>query len=307
VSNKYLIVVAGPTAVGKTELCLKLAAELHTHIISADSRQFFRELSIGTAKPTTSELQRVPHHFINSHTIAEPYSAGDYERDVLALLSQLFLERDCVIVTGGSGLYIKAICEGLSDLPQPAPGLRDELMRRLREEGLEALQSEVLHVDPAFSATAEFLNPQRVIRALEVYYTGGRPLSSYHTSDKAERPFQPLLIALGRDREVLYERIEVRVDQMLETGLVEEARGVIRYRNHHALQTVGYREVYGYLDGLYDYQEMVRLLKQNSRRYAKRQNTWFRHQGKYTWFEADAYEDIRNWIISQMDQRNSHI
>jgi tRNA dimethylallyltransferase len=301
VSNKYLIVVAGPTAVGKTELCIKLARELDTEIVSADSRQFFRELNIGTAKPTEEELRAVPHHFIDTHSIAAPYSAGDYERDALRLLDRLFKEKDHLILTGGSGLYIKAVCEGLDDLPQPAAGLRDELMRRLREEGLESLQAEVQHLDPRFSSTPEFLNPQRVVRALEVFYTSGRPFSSFRSDRPQERPFRTLLIALDRDRKELYERIEKRMDQMLSAGLVEEARSVLDYRHQHALKTVGYKEVFDYLDGKYDEREMVRLLKQNTRRYAKRQLTWFRHQGNFTFFHADDYEAIKAWIDSRMD------
>ncbi len=299
-SNKYLIVVAGPTAVGKTELCIELAKELGTEIVSADSRQFFRELTIGTAKPTEAELRAVPHHFINTHSIAAPYSAGDYERDALRLLDKLFAEKDYVILTGGSGLYIKAVCEGLDDLPPPVPGLRDELMRRLREEGLESLQAEVQRLDPGFSSTPEFLNPQRVVRALEVFYTSGRPFSSFRSERPQERLFRTLLIALDRDRKMLYERIEKRMDQMLAAGLVEEARSVIEYRHHHALKTVGYKEVFDFLDGKYDETEMERLLKQNTRRYAKRQLTWFRHQGNFTFFAADDYEGIKAWVDSRL-------
>ncbi|WP_373513168.1 tRNA (adenosine(37)-N6)-dimethylallyltransferase MiaA [Persicitalea sp.] len=298
---KILIVIAGPTAVGKTELCLKLAKELDTEIISADSRQFFRELSIGTAKPTEAELRQVPHHFINSHSIAETYSAGDFERDALALLNNLFQKKDCVIMTGGSGLYIKAVCEGLDDLPRPEPGLREELMRQLREDGLEYLQSEVLHLDPVFSATAEFQNPQRVVRALEVFYSSGRPISSFQKEKPGKRSFNIILIALERERGELYERIERRVDQMLTDGLVEEAKSVIAYRNHHALKTVGYKEVFGFLDGDYDEAEMVRLLKQNTRRYAKRQLTWFRHQGNYAWFQAEDYAGVKKWILEAVE------
>lgn len=292
-----LIVIAGPTAVGKTDLCLKLAKELDTEIISADSRQFFRELSIGTAKPSAQELAEVPHHFINSRSITEAYSAGDFERDALEILNKLFQRKKCVILTGGSGLYIKALCEGLDDLPRPSPGLRDELMRQLREDGLEYLQNEVLRADPVFSATPELYNPQRVVRALEVFYTSGRPISSYQNAHKAERPFQTIAIALERERSELYHRIESRVDQMLAAGLVEEVRGVLPYREHHALKTVGYKEVFGFLDGEYDEPEMIRLLKQNTRRYAKRQLTWFRHQGDYRWFQADDYSGVRDWAV----------
>lgn len=295
-----LIVIVGPTAVGKTALCLKLAEELNTEIISADSRQFFRELSIGTAKPNAAELRRVPHHFVNSHSIAEAYSAGDFERDALALLDELFQEKDCVIMTGGSGLYIKAVCKGLDDLPRPEAGLREELMRQLREDGLEYLQSEVLHLDPIFAATPEFLNPQRVVRALEVFYSSGQPISSFQKEKPVERPFKIIPIALERERSELYERIETRVDRMLADGLVEEAKSVMAYRDHHALKTVGYKEVYGFLDGKYDEPEMVRLLKQNTRRYAKRQLTWFRHQGNYSWFQADDYAGVRDWVSAQI-------
>ncbi|MPR32794.1 tRNA (adenosine(37)-N6)-dimethylallyltransferase MiaA [Salmonirosea aquatica] len=299
-STHKLIVIAGPTAVGKTDLCLKLAKELDTEIISADSRQFFRELSIGTAKPSAQELNQVPHHFINSHSIAEEYSAGDFERDALLILNELFRRKDNVILTGGSGLYIKAVCEGLDDLPRPIPGLRDELMRQLREDGLEFLQNEALRVDPVFSGTPEFFNPQRVVRALEVFYTSGRPISSYQNQHKAERPFQSITVALERERNELYHRIESRVDHMLDAGLVQEARSVLPYRDHHALKTVGYKEVFGFLDGDYDEAEMIRLLKQNTRRYAKRQLTWFRHQGNYTWFQADEYQKVRDWVLGKV-------
>jgi tRNA dimethylallyltransferase len=190
--------------------------------------------------------------------------------------------------------------EGLDDLPRPTPGLREELMRQLREDGLEFMQNDALRVDPVFSATPEFHNPQRVVRALEVFYTSGRPISSFQNTHKAERPFQVLTVALERERSELYGRIESRVDQMLGKGLTEEARSVMAYRDHHALKTVGYKEVFGFLDGEYPEPEMIRLLKQNTRRYAKRQLTWFRHQGDYTWFQADDYSGVRDWIIGKM-------
>lgn len=291
-----LIVIAGPTAVGKTELCLRLAERMNAEILSADSRQFFRELSIGTAKPSAEQLERVKHYFIDTHTIAEPYSAGDFERDVLALLPALFERNNRVIMTGGSGLYIKAVCEGLDDLPQPEEGLREQLTARLKEEGLARLQEEIRQQDPVFAATAEINNPQRVVRALEVWHTTGLPISSFQKNERVARPFRQVLIALDRDREELYKRIEDRVDLMLAEGLVEEAKSVAAYRDHHALQTVGYKEVYGYLDGLYDEKEMARLLKQNTRRYAKRQLTWFRHQGNFKWFHAENEEEILDWL-----------
>ena len=297
-TDKYLIVIAGPTAVGKTALCLTLAQNLNTEIISADSRQFFKELNIGTAKPSTQELEMVPHHFINSHSIQEPYSAGDFERDVLKLLEDLFSKNQCIILTGGSGLYIKAVLEGLDNLPQPDPELRKFLTQRLETEGLEVLQKEVAQIDPTFASTTEIQNPQRVVRALEVYQTTRLPISSYQKQQKAIRPFKTIDIAINRDREILYNRIDQRMDLMLQEGLVQEATNLLPYRNHHALQTVGYKEIYAFLDGEYDYKEMVRLLKQNSRRYAKRQITWFKHQGDFKWFDADHTAEITAYIQS---------
>ncbi|PWJ60649.1 tRNA dimethylallyltransferase [Dyadobacter jejuensis] len=290
--EKYLITIAGPTAVGKTSLAIRLAQNLQTEIISADSRQFFKELEIGTAKPTPAELAAVPHHFVNTHHIGETYSAGDFERDALVLLSRLFEVYDRVVMVGGSGFYIKALLEGLDALPAPLPGLRERLTLRLQAEGLPSLQKEIADLDPDFAQTAEFENPQRVIRALEVYITEGRPISYFQQTMKKSRPFKSVAIALDRDRQELYKRIDDRMDQMLEEGLVQEAQDLLPYRTAHALQTVGYKEVYGFLDGDYDEQEMVRLLKQNSRRYAKRQLTWFRHQGEFKWFHPDDFEQI---------------
>ena len=302
--KKYLIIIAGPTAVGKTALSIQIAKALNTEIISADSRQFFRELNIGTAKPTNEELAQVKHHFINSHSILENYSAGDFERDVLKLLESLFETHDCVVMTGGSGFYVKAVSEGLDDLPAPLPGLRESLTDRLNETGLETLQAEIRQIDPAFAATPEINNPQRVVRALEVYYTTNTPISQYHLKKTQKRPFEQILIALDRERTALYNRIDLRMDVMLSEGLVDEAKALLPYRTHHALQTVGYKEVYGYLDNAYSEKEMIRLLKQNSRRYAKRQLTWFRHQGNFAWFQADEYEKILAYIETRIRDGN---
>lgn len=298
--KKYLLTVAGPTAVGKTALSIRLAQDLGTEIISADSRQFFRELSIGTAKPTPEELAAAKHHFIDSHSIADAYSAGDFERDALALLETLFQEHDVVIMTGGSGFYVKAVLEGLDDLPSPLPGLRESLTEKLHEQGLAVLQEEVQQIDPHFAASPELANPQRVVRALEVFYTSGIPISQFKQKNVRKRPFRPINIALDRDRSELYQRIDLRMELMLDAGLVQEAKDVIAFREHHALKTVGYKEVYGFLDGEYDEKEMERLLKQNSRRYAKRQLTWFRHQGNFEWFSPDEYPRILDYVREQM-------
>jgi tRNA dimethylallyltransferase len=297
--QKYLVTVAGPTAVGKTALSIRLARDLGTEIISADSRQFFRELSIGTAKPTPQELMQAKHHFIDSHSISEAYSAGDFERDALAMLGDLFQKYDIVVMTGGSGFYVKAVLEGLDDLPAPLPGLRESLTQKLHDNGLSPLQEEIRLLDPEFAATPEIANPQRVMRALEVFHTSGTPISQFKLKNTRDRPFLPINIALDRDRAELYQRIDQRMDMMLQEGLVAEAKNVIAYRDHHALKTVGYREVYSYLDGEYDEAEMKRLLKQNSRRYAKRQLTWFRHQGNFEWFHPGEYDRILEYVRQQ--------
>ena len=293
---KVLIVVAGPTAVGKTDLCVRLAQALQTEVISADSRQFYRELNIGTAKPSEAELQGVTHHFINSHSIDTLYSAGSFERDALAVLDTLFKTKDVVILTGGSGLYIKAVCEGLDDLPETPPELRSELMKRLETEGLEVLQTQLQTLDPIYCTQNDLQNTQRVVRALEVSLLTGKPYSSFREHQPAQRPFNIIQIALERDREELYRRIDARMDGMLAAGLVEEVRSLSNYRFHNALQTVGYKEVFDYMEGLYDYDEMVRLLKRNSRRYAKRQITWFKHQGNFKWFDATDFGGILSYI-----------
>ncbi|MFN8349763.1 MAG: tRNA (adenosine(37)-N6)-dimethylallyltransferase MiaA [Spirosomataceae bacterium] len=296
--QKRLIVIAGPTAVGKTDFCVRLAQSLQTEVISADARQFYRELTIGTAKPSEAELRGVPHHFIHSHSIDTLYSAGAFERDALAVLDILFQTKDVVILTGGSGLYIKAVCEGLDDLPETPPELRSELMQRLETEGLEVLQAQLQTLDPVYCVQNDLQNTQRVVRALEVSLLTGKPYSSFREHQPAKRPFQLIQIALDRDREELYRRIDARMDAMLAAGLVEEARSLVHYRAHNALQTVGYKEVFDYSDGLYDYNEMVRLLKRNSRRYAKRQITWFKHQGNFKWFHADDFDGISAYCAS---------
>jgi len=298
--QKLLIVIAGPTAVGKTDFCVRLARALQTEVISADSRQFYRELTIGTAKPSEAELKGVPHHFINSHSIETLYSAGAFERDALSVLDTLFQTKNVVLLTGGSGLYIKAVCKGLDDLPETPPEFRSELMQRLETEGLEVLQTQLQTLDPVYCTQNDLQNTQRVVRALEVSLLTGKPYSSFREHQPAQRPFKIVQIALDREREELYRRIDARMDAMLSAGLVEEARSLLKYRSHNALQTVGYKEVFDYLDGLYDYNEMVRLLKRNSRRYAKRQITWFKHQGNFKWFQADNFEGVREFLMSEL-------
>ena len=285
--RKTVIVVAGPTAVGKTDLCVRLARQLNTVVVSADSRQLYRELTIGTAKPTVTELGGVPHYFIDSHSIANPISAGQYEREALALFEQLFKTLDTIILTGGTGLYINAVLNGLDDMPEGNPQLRIQLQQQFEAEGITQLQAHLLQLDPAYAALADLNNTQRVMRALEVCLTTGKPYSWFRQRAGIIRPFTARLIALQRPREELYSRTDKRMDQMLANGLVEEVRGLLPFRQTPALQTVGYKEVFPYLDGEYDYNTMVDLLKRNSRRYAKRQLTWFRHQNQFQWFNPE--------------------
>jgi tRNA dimethylallyltransferase len=282
-----LLTIAGPTAVGKTALCVALAQQFNTEIVSADSRQFFRELSIGTAKPTATEMQGVPHHFIDSHSIAEDYSAGRFATDCLALLTQLFQKFPLVILTGGSGLYVQAVTDGLDELPGVPPEIRAQLHEELAAHGLAHLVEELAQTDPVAYARIDRQNYQRVVRALEITRGTGRPFSSFHTQGQAgdSRPFRVVKVALSREREQLYQRINQRVEHMLEAGLLAEVRSVLPYRHHHALQTVGYQEIFGYLDGDYDWAEAVRLLQRNTRRYAKRQLTWLRRDPAYQWVE----------------------
>lgn len=292
---KTLLVIAGPTAVGKTDFCIQLAQALQTEILSADSRQLYRELNIGTAKPSKADQKGVTHHFINSHSINELVSAGQFEREALHVLNNLFQKHDTLILAGGTGLYINAVCFGLDDIPLPETTVRKELMQRLQAEGLEPLQEALRQLDPVYATQVDLNNWQRVVRALEVCQTTGQPYSSFRKKNIQTRSFQTILFALERPREELYERIDRRMDEMLKAGLVEEARSLLPYRQHNALQTVGYKEVFGYFDGAYDYPTMVELLKRNSRRYAKRQLTWFRHQGDYRWFHPDDLNGVLAW------------
>jgi len=295
-NNKKLVVVAGPTAVGKTSLCIKLAQVFNTDIISADSRQFYRELSIGTAKPTEEEMQGIKHHFIDSHSVDEDYDVGKYETDVLNLLEKLFKEKDVVILTGGSGLYIKAVCEGFDEMPDVKEGLREELNQLYEKKGLQPLVDELKELDPEYAMEVDNANPQRVIRALEVIKSVGKPFSSFRRQTKKVRPFKIVKIGLTREREELYERIDQRVDQMLAQGLLKEATGLHKYKNKNALQTVGYQELFDFLDNQYDYEEAVRLLKRNTRHYAKRQLTWFRKDSDIKWFPPGEEENIVSYI-----------
>ncbi len=296
ISPKTLIIIAGPTAVGKTDLCVKLAKLLNTEVVSADSRQFYRELAIGTAKPTLEEMDGVKHHFINSHSIQDYYSVGDFERDCLAVLSEIFKRKDVAILTGGSGMFIKIITEGIDEMPEADLEIRQNLAQRLENEGLEVLANELKSLDPIYYQQVDIQNTQRVLRALEVCMATGQPFSSFRKNQKVVRPFKMIKIGLERPREELYARIDKRMDIMLTNGLEAEAKLVMDFREHYALRTVGYREIYEHLDGEYNREEMVRLLKRNSRRYAKRQMTWFKNQDEFQWFDAKDEAEIMRFI-----------
>jgi len=293
-------VIAGPTAVGKTDLCIKLAKKFNTSIISSDSRQFFVEMNIGTAKPDASELKAAKHYFVNSRSIKDPYDVRKYEIDAIALLDRLFEKHRCVIMTGGSGLYIDAVCQGLDDIPQVDPHIREELNGIYQVSGIGRLQELLSQADPEYFNIVDKDNPHRLIRALEVYRGTGKPFSSYREKKVVDRPFSVIKIGLHRDREELYSRINDRMDLMIEQGLFEEAQSLYPMRDLNALQTVGYSEIFDFLDGKYDREEAIRLLKRNSRRYAKRQMTWFRRDERFVWFHPSQTDQIIQFITDQM-------
>lgn len=298
--QRFLILVVGPTGVGKTDLCLKLAKKFYTQIISCDSRQFYREMTLGTAKPSPAELAEVPHHLINSLSIEENYDVRKFEQDALSLLDQLYQTHQVVIMTGGSGLFADAVVKGLDDIPEVDPEIRQQIISEFEEKGLEWLQQQVEKVDPEYYQLVDTQNPQRLMRALEVSRGTGLKFSSFRIKKKVERPFKTIKIGLYRDREELYQRIDLRMDQMIEAGLFDEADALFGKRTLNALQTVGYSEIFGYLEGKYDREEAVRLLKRNSRRYAKRQLTWFRRDAEIRWFQPSEEKEIIEWIEAQM-------
>lgn len=291
-----LVVIVGPTAVGKTDLCVRLAQHFDAEVISSDSRQLYKEMQIGTARPALQEMQGVRHHFIASHSVKDLYSAGDFERDVDRLLKEYFQKKDIAILSGGTGLFVRAVTHGLDDMPSAPEELRSTLMQRLADEGLEGLQKELLALDPAACREMDMQNPQRVVRALEVCLNTGKPFSEFRVKVPKTHDYKLIRIGLERPREELYDRINRRVDLMLEQGLVEEVRSLLPFEDKNALQTVGYKEVFGYLRGEYDRKTMTELLKRNTRRYAKRQMTWFKNQDTFEWFHADDLEGIKRYI-----------
>lgn len=292
VSGKKLLVLVGATAVGKTAVSLDLAHLLNCPIISADSRQCYRELGVATAKPTEEQLKTVRHFFIDTHSIHKPITAAEFERYALKTLEQVHSEHRVCIMTGGSGLYVKAVVEGMDEIPDIPIEKRLDLEQRLKQKGLKPLVEELKKLDPVLLETLDGNNPRRVIRALAVCHETGKPFSTFRTGNKSPRPFEVLMIGLHRERKQLYQRIEQRMDQMIEQGLFEEAAKLFKHQHLTPLQTVGYQEVFGYLEGKYDRDEAIRLLKRNSRRYAKRQLTWFNKNSAIKWFDADNYAEV---------------
>jgi len=295
-SIKTLISVVGPTAIGKTAMAIQLAQHFHTEIISSDSRQFFKEMEIGTAKPSPQELAAAKHHFIDSHSVAKLFSTGDFEQEALKTIEEIFSKRDVAIMVGGSGLYVNALLNGLDEMPEIDLAVREELNKKFEIEGLAAIQLQLAALDPEYFAKVDQNNPQRMIRGLEVFLSTGKKLSSMLSATKKVRTFKVIKLGLNTDRAVLYDRINRRVDLMIENGLVEEVKSLIPYRSYNALNTVGYSEIFDYLDGKTSIADAISAIKQNTRRFAKRQLTWFRRDDEITWFEPNELKRIITYI-----------
>ena len=297
--SKTLIVITGPTAVGKTDLCLDIAKYFGIPIINADSRQIYREIKIGTAAPTEEQLQQVRHYFVGTQALTDYYSASIYEQEVMSLLDTLFQTSDYALLSGGSMMYIDALCNGIDDIPTVDDETRNTLKRRLAEEGLESLCEQLRVLDPEHYEIVDKKNPRRVVHALEICLMTGRTYTSFRTNEHKERPFNIIKIGLTRDREIIYERINRRVDIMMEQGFLDEARSVYSLRHLNALNTVGYKELFAYLDGTWSLDEAIERIKGNTRRYARKQLTWYKKDPLVTWFSPDDKKLILNHIIKQ--------
>lgn len=301
--DKTLIAVVGPTAIGKTSLAIALAKQFETEIISADSRQFYKEMCIGTAVPSKAELAKAKHHFIQHISVKDPWSVGDFEKAAIQLLDDLFKEKDIVIAVGGSGLYIRALAEGLDHFPEVDPAIREELNKEFTARGIDYLQSRLKELDPEYYKQVDLQNPHRIIRALEVSIGSRQAYSSYLNKPKALRSFRTIYLGLTAERGILYQRIEARVDQMMRNGLLEEARTLRSYKQLGPLQTVGYKEIFEYFDAEMELDEAVLEIKKNTRRFAKRQLTWFRKNQDIHWFDfdtplADIIQNVKSLLKS---------
>ena len=287
-----LVVLLGPTGVGKTALGVQLARQLGCSILSADSRQIYRELPIGTAAPTPEERAAVPHYFVGTHSITKGYSAASYEADVLRLLEELFANHPIQLLSGGSMMYIDAVCQGIDEIPDVDPTIRQEVWHRYETRGLAPILAELEHLDPSYYATVDHCNYRRVLHGYEVCLSSGRPFSSFHTGQPKSRPFNIIKLGLSREREELYTRIDERVLQMMSLGLEEEVRAVYPYRHLNALNTVGYKELFAYFDGMISLSEAIRLIQRNSRHYARKQLTWWKRDPEVHWYHPNAQDDL---------------
>ena len=302
--KKHLIIIGGPTASGKTALAIRLAQHFSTEIISADSRQFYSEMSIGTAKPTPEELSLTKHHFINNLSIHDTYSVGGFEKEALDVLKKIFEKNDVAIMVGGTGLYIRAVCEGLDEFPEVPLSIRREFEDLLEKEGIEFLQKKLQEVDNEYFMQTDIHNSMRLIRALSVWKASGQPFSSFRKGAKTERFFEPIYIYLDVPRAELYDRINKRVDGMMADGLLEEIKNLYPFKNLVAFQTVGYSDLFDYLDGKITLDEAVDKIKQHSRNYAKRQMTWFRKDAHWQRFESHSFEEVLNTICLKIENDN---
>ena len=301
-SNPLLVVLLGPTGVGKTDLCIRLADTFHVPIINADSRQIFAEIPIGTAAPTKEQLARVKHYFVGTHHLQDYYSASMFEQDDLNIIQNEFLSHPCALMSGGSMMYIDAVCNGIDDIPTVDDKTRTWMKRRLAEEGLPALVQELKELDPEHYAVVDKQNPRRVVHALEICHMTGKTYTSFRTNSKKERPFRILKIGLNRPREELYDRINRRVDQMMADGWLDEARSVYPLRHLNALNTVGYKELFLYFDGTWSLEEAVERIKGNTRRYMRKQLTWFKRDPEIHWFTPDETDEIVALVKAELSK-----
>lgn len=298
--HKYLIVVTGPTGIGKSKTGVLLAKHFHSEIISADSRQIFREMTIGTAVPTKEELTEVTHHFIHSHSVTENYNASRYETEAIELIEKLFVSKNILFLVGGSMLYIDAICNGIDEIPDIPAEIRESVQNQFRTEGLESIRLQLKKLDPEYYQTVDLKNHARIIHALEVCLLTGKTYSSFRLNKNKERSFKIIKIGLNCDREQLHNKINDRVDQMIADGLEKEARNLFQLRDLSSMNTVGYRELFDYFDGTITKDRAIELVKRNSRRYARKQITWFRNDPEVKWFEPDGFDRIKSYIEAQI-------
>ena len=299
-SKKILLSIVGPTASGKTALSLKLAEHFKSEIVSADSRQFYKELTIGTSKPTEAQMMTVRHHFVNSHSIKDVFNVGSFEKRVLPLIEELMIHKPIVVMVGGSGLYCKAVWEGLDEMPEIPLQLRSSIMQEIQYAGLSPLLNELLAKDPLYYAQVDKQNTVRIVRAIEVIRATGKSFSSFRFNKKAPRTFENIKIGIDLDREVLYSRIDARMDGMVAAGLFDEVKSLLPFKDLNALQTLGYSEIFGNLAGDYDREETLRLLKRNSRRYAKRQLTWFQKDPEIEWVNPNDVTGIISKVMARL-------